>query len=230
MRALLLAAGFGTRLKPITDTKPKCLVEVNNQTMLGHWVNKLDIPEINQIVINTHYMSKLVLTEIVQMPQSYKILPFFESQLLGTAGTLLATITEEDESLLVIHCDNYSSIEILSLINFHQINQSLVTIGIFRTSDSSSTGMVGLSSAGFVDEFIEKPSKTTLTWGNAAVYLFSKQALLEIKSKHKYSRDIAADILPTFIGRMHAFPIYGYHIDIGTPNRLKKARELFTNE
>ena len=230
MKALLLAAGFGTRLRPITDAIPKCLVEVNSQTMLAHWVNKLDIPEIHQIIVNTHYMSNLVLTEIKRMPQSYKILPIIEKQLLGTAGTLLANTTEKDESLLVIHCDNYSSIDISSLVNFHKINQNLVTIGVFRASDSSSTGMVGLSSTGLVEEFLEKPSSSTLTWGNAAVYLFSRQALIEIKSRHNNARDIAAEILPTFIGRMHAFPIYGYHIDIGTPNRLNKARELFLNE
>jgi mannose-1-phosphate guanylyltransferase len=230
VRALLLSAGIGSRLRPITDSIPKCLVKVSNQTMLEHWLCKLNTPEISEVVVNTHHFSELVLAEIDKLNQREFITPIFEPELLGTAGTLLANINVQDESLLVAHCDNFSSIDITSFIDFHKENNNFLTIGVFKPADPTACGMVSISATGTINQFIEKPAKSELQWGNAAVYLFSKAALMEIKSNYIEAFDIARDILPIFTKRMSAFEIKGYHIDIGTINGLKNAQDAHANE
>jgi mannose-1-phosphate guanylyltransferase len=229
MRALLLAAGIGSRLRPVTDSIPKCLVKVNNLTMLEYWVAKLDIPEVNQVVVNVHHFSEMVLNVIEKLNETGFITPILELELLGTAGTLLANIDECDDNLLVVHCDNFSSIDIPSLIKFHKENNNLLTLGVFEPHDPTACGMVSILPSGMIDEFVEKPPKSELRWGNAAVYIFSREALMEIKSKHNEAFDIAKDILPTFTTRMSAFKINGYHIDIGTIKGLKNAQDIHEN-
>ena len=225
MRALVLAAGIGSRLKPITNSIPKCLVQVGNQTMLEFWVKQLSIPEINQVVINVHHFSDLVLDEIAKLNERDTLAPSVEPELLGTAGTLLANIEEHDDSLLVVHCDNFSSINLRSFIEFHERENNFVTLGVFEPSDTRACGMVSILPSGIIDTFIEKPLKTELQWGNAAIYLFSKAALGEIASNHTNAFDIAKDILPKFANRMSAFKISGTHIDVGTFEGLKQAQE-----
>lgn len=230
MRALLLAAGIGSRLRPITDSIPKCLVKVSNQTMLEHWLCKLNIPDISEVVVNTHHFSELVLAEIDKLNQRKFITPIYEPVLLGTAGTLLANINADDENLLVAHCDNFSSIDLASFIEFHKENDNLLTVGVFEPNDPTACGMLSISATGKIYEFIEKPEKSEFRWGNAAVYLFSRAALVEIKSNHEEAFDIARDILPVFINRMSAFEIIGYHIDIGTSIGLKNAQDAHASK
>ena len=91
IRALLLSAGFGTRLRPLTLTKPKCLVEVNGKPILEHWLNKLEEINTERILINTHYLADKVNNFLnYDYLQNTKIQKFHENQLLGTAGTLIA--------------------------------------------------------------------------------------------------------------------------------------------
>lgn len=225
MRALLLAAGVGSRLKPITNSIPKCLVQVGNQTMLEFWVKQLSIPEITQVVINVHHFSDLVLNEIAKLNEVGTLVPSLETELLGTAGTLLANIEQHDDSLLVVHCDNFSSINLRTFIEFHEEENNFITLGVFEPSDTRACGMVSILPSGIIDTFIEKPFKTELRWGNAAVYLFSRAALSEIAFSHTNAFDIAKDILPKFVNRMSAFKISGTHIDIGTIEGLKQAQK-----
>ena len=90
MNALLLAAGFGTRLRPLTDHTPKCLVEINGRPLLDYWLQDLHAADVTEFVINTHHLEETVRTYVTQHALAPAITLVHEESLLGTAGTLLA--------------------------------------------------------------------------------------------------------------------------------------------
>jgi mannose-1-phosphate guanylyltransferase len=228
MKALLLAAGFGTRLLPITEKIPKCLVKVNEISMLEFWLRKLEIIEVSKVVVNTHHFSELVSNEISVINVARRVQIFHEEELLGTAGTLLANLEPTlDSDLLVLHCDNYSEIDLLDFIRMHsqRNRECVITMAIFETDNVQMSGMIETDETNIVCNFIEKPMYSELTMANAAIYIFDKQALKEIRKKHVDALDIARDILPNFIGRIQAYSIKGFHMDMGTPENLEIIRK-----
>ena len=108
MRALLLAAGFGSRLNELTKSTPKCLMEVGGQTMLDHWLGKLDKLGVTDFVINTHYLADQVDAFISTHPLCDRINVSFEPTLLGT-GMSLSNHLEwlKTDDCFVVHVDNY---------------------------------------------------------------------------------------------------------------------------
>ena len=90
-RALLLAAGLGTRLRPLTMQTPKCLVPIGGEPLLGHWLRKLELAGCDSVLVNTHYLAEQV-KAFLQSWQSPRmnVSSVHEPELLGTAGTLLA--------------------------------------------------------------------------------------------------------------------------------------------
>ena len=110
MRVLILAGGLGTRLRPITNTIPKCLVTIGEKPMLRHWLEKLDDCKIipTEIFVNVCYKKELVLNFLKMQEFKFPIIPIVEEELMGTGGTFLNLIKhKDDDDLLVIHCDNY---------------------------------------------------------------------------------------------------------------------------
>jgi mannose-1-phosphate guanylyltransferase len=119
LKAILLSAGVGTRLKPITDTIPKCLVRINGIPLMQIWIDLLINGGISKILINTHYLPNQVRDFIEQSKYRNKIELVHEGALLGTAGTLLAnTSFFNNEPLLVAHADNLSLFNVLILSIF----------------------------------------------------------------------------------------------------------------
>ena len=106
-RAILLSAGFGTRLSPITDTIPKCLVPINGKPLLAYWLEQLTAAGINEFLINTHYLAEQVVKFIESSPFRDRITLFNEPELLGTLGTIKANRDYwSTEDVLVAHADN----------------------------------------------------------------------------------------------------------------------------
>jgi len=108
LRALLLAAGLGTRLRPITLHTPKCLVPVAGEPLLGRWLRQLEAAGCEAVLINTHYLADQVEAFLQQRPAGpMGVHTIHEPELLGTAGTLLSNRAFfEDSTGLLIHADN----------------------------------------------------------------------------------------------------------------------------
>lgn len=230
MKAILLAAGLGTRLLPITKDIPKCLVEINGVSMLEFWLRKLDLQSISSIVVNTHHFAQKVRDEISKIRPAKELSIFHEEKLLGTAGTLLATTQLiSDTEILVLHCDNYSEIEIDDFIKAHNNRNKIcsISMAVFETNNVQMSGMVDLEENSIISKFIEKPIYSDLTQANAAIYAFDQHALKEICDNFSNAEDIARDILPHFVGRIHAYKINGFHMDMGTLENLKIVEERF---
>ncbi len=230
MKALILAAGLGTRLLPITEEIPKCLVRVNDVSMLEFWLQKLNTKSITSILVNTHHFADKVKKEIHEVLIDKEIQIFHEESLLGTAGTLSAIARLNPSSeLLVVHSDNFSEIVMEDFLNAHnERNKNCsITIAIFKTNNIQMSGMVEIDGDGVVRDFTEKPVFSNLTMANAAVYAFDLDAIQEILIKHTFANDIARDILPHFLGRIQTFEIQGFHMDMGTMENLNLVRNRF---
>ena len=122
IRALLLAAGLGTRLRPVTLTTPKCLVQIGKRPLLEHWISNLESCGCSDILVNTHYLAEQDQGFLNQRPKSrINIEISFEAELLGTAGTLLANQNFFHESTaLLIHADNATDFDLNDLIQTHR--------------------------------------------------------------------------------------------------------------
>ena len=108
MKAILLAAGFGTRLRPLTDNIPKCLVPIKGKPLLQIWLEILSDVGIDKFLINTHYLPNQVYDFINNSVFKNKCLIINEEKLLGTAGTLISNLDFiGSEECLLIHADNY---------------------------------------------------------------------------------------------------------------------------
>ena len=117
MKAMLLAAGYGSRLGEITAKKPKCMVTVGGEPILGHWLNKLDQLGVNKFYVNTHYLSEQVEEYLCHHPLRKKIETLYENRLLGTAGALNRNRHLFDETTFVVHVDNYCHDNLQGLID-----------------------------------------------------------------------------------------------------------------
>ena len=115
MKAFLLAAGKGTRLRPFTNKHPKCLVQVNSKPLLEIWFEALVQSGITQVMINKHHHSDQVEDYIKQNKFSgLEIFQFYEHELLGSAGTVAANsdFIGRDEDFLVIYADNLTDLDL----------------------------------------------------------------------------------------------------------------------
>ena len=133
MKAFLLAAGKGTRLKPFTDNCPKCLMDINGKPLLQIWLDSLQKYNIDEVLINTHYLHKQVEDFIAYFKPktSIKITLSYEKDLLGSAGTLIKNkiFVKNEENFLVIYADNLTNTNLEKLIKFHNKKKEIWNIG-----------------------------------------------------------------------------------------------------
>ena len=159
MRALLLCAGYGKRLKPITNKMPKCLVEINKKPVLEHWIIKLVEMGVKEVLINVHYLAEKVENFVNSLSYPIKIKIVYEDILLGTAGTLKKNQNFfKNESILLIHTDNFSSFDSKKFVKTYKnrANNIDITMMIFDTDDPYNCGVLELSADGHVIGFYEK--------------------------------------------------------------------------
>jgi mannose-1-phosphate guanylyltransferase len=235
MKVLLLAAGMGSRLRPITDAIPKCMVPINGRPLLDYWIELLaEHPAVSEIIINTHYLPDPVRNYVASSPYKNLITLVHEENLLGTGGTLLAVLPKLiGGDVLVAHADNLTLFDLNEFIDTHQSRPDgcVATMMSFEASNPSSCGILELDNQGVVIGFHEKVADPPGTLANAAVFVFSESAFEIIKKLVKVeSAEISIDFIPPLLGKIITFNNTIYHRDIGTPESLKTAEKEFENE
>lgn len=234
LRALLLAAGLGTRLRPITLKTPKCLVPVAGQLLLERWLKKLEKAGCEAVLINTHYLSyKVELFLRARPPSSMEIITVHEDDLLGTAGTLLANKGFfKGATGLVIHADNVMVDNLQGLLASHEARVSgcLLTMLTFMTDKPESCGIVTTNDQGVVIEFEEKVRNPSGNCANGAVYVFNTPFLKWLARMDPPPRDLSTEVIPKLLGRIQSWNTAMPYIDIGTPTTLAAAQNLLTLE
>lgn len=230
MKALLLAAGLGTRLRPLTDTMPKCLVPVRGKPLLAYWLDMLLSGGIERVLLNTHYLPQAVRSFVAGSRWRDSIDVVHEDVLLGTGGTVLRNRTALEEGpFMVAHADNLTRFDVGAFIDAHAVRRKGVdvTMMTFDTDAPSSCGIVELDGHGVVVGFHEKVARPPGNRANAAVYIFEPSVMDFLASLGNDVIDISTEVLPRYLGRMQIFHNAEYHRDIGTPQSLALAESEF---
>tara|TARA_Y100001933_G_C18994019_1_gene561744 strand:- start:246 stop:1022 length:777 start_codon:yes stop_codon:yes gene_type:complete len=229
LKALLLAAGHGVRLRPITLQMPKCLVNIGGQPIIYHWIKELERVNCEEILINLHAHSSQVTTYLQSLRESLQISTCYEPELLGTALTLIHNkdyFGKEDG--ILIHADNMMEEGLDVLLKAHSTRPKncILTMLTFTTSDPSSCGIVKTNKNGIMIDFTEKPKGTSFgNMANAAVYIFDSRLFDEISNIKTEIKDFSKDVLPNLLGKVFTCHTDKLLIDIGTPKNLAYAQQ-----
>ena len=225
MKAFLLAAGVGSRLRPITDAIPKCMLVIGGRPLLDIWLDAFDRAGVNEVLVNLHHLPDVVRRHIVVRAGPPAVRMVYEPELLGSAGTLAANRqwVSGEELFLACNADNLTDFDLRSLIDAHVEHGAIATLAVFHSPNPAAGGVVEIDAAGRVIGFAEKPSQPVSDLTNAGMYAFSPSVLDEIGGMPP--RDIGYDLLPQLVGRAWAVPVEGYFRDIGTADAYRRARE-----
>jgi mannose-1-phosphate guanylyltransferase len=219
MRAILLAAGCGTRLRPLTNTIPKCLVPIKDKPLLEIWLERLTEAGMGPFLINTHYLAEQVEAYIKSSPYQKQVTLVHEHELLGTAGTLIANLDFfQGEDGLLIHADNYCLADFPAFVQAHlqRPAECVLTMMTFRTDTPSSCGIVELDERGVVVGFHEKVATPPGNLANGAVYILSAALLTRMGKDLRSAKDFSTEVLERFVGRIYAHETTENFRDIGT--------------
>ena len=229
MKAILLSAGLGNRLRPLTEKIPKCLVPINGKPILQIWLERLSVENIGPFLINTHYLPKQVNDFVSSSAFSSQISLVNEDSLLGTAGTLIKNIDFfNQKDGLLIHADNYCLADLKEFIIAHEKRpkKCLMTMMTFQTSTPSTCGIVEIDSDKVVIGFHEKVNNPPGNLANGAIYILSNELLKTLKNEMSRISDFSLDLLPKLIGKIFTYETSELFIDIGTNESYKKANRL----
>ena len=233
MNALLLSAGFGKRLRPITDTVPKCLVKIGNIPLLQIWLDKLASESmIDKIYINTHYLRDQVEDFVCSYQSNHrnkKIELIHEKKLLGTAGTVKSLASRiATKPLFFAHADNLSLFSFRNFVDAYLKRPlaSELTMMTFNSDNPQSCGLVEIDEDQIVTSFQEKPIHPKGNLASAATFILSPQVIKQVSTMEKVV-DFSKEILPLYVERMNIWHNDVYHRDIGTPHAYKLAHYEF---
>jgi mannose-1-phosphate guanylyltransferase len=225
VKAFLLAAGVGSRLRPITDTTPKCMIVIDDRPLLDIWLDAFDRAGVDEVLVNLHHLPDVVRRHLATRTGPPLVRTSFEPELLGSAGTLLANRewVEGEDLFLVCYADNLTDFDLRSLIDAHREQGALATWTVFHSANPSAGGVVELDAVGRVIGFVEKPSEPVSDLTNAGMYAFDPNVLDEIDGG--LPSDIGYNLLPRLVGRARAVLVEGYFRDVGTAEAYRRARE-----
>jgi mannose-1-phosphate guanylyltransferase len=223
MKAFLLAAGVGSRLRPITDTMPKCMVPIDGRPLLEIWLEAFAAAGVDEVLVNLHYLPDVVRQYVAVRPGLPAVRLVHEPELLGSAGTLVANRdwVAGEELFLACNADNLTDFDLRELIDAHHGADEIATLTAFHSENPSTGGVLEVDGGGRVVSFTEKPAEPASDLVNAGIYAFSPAVLDLIRPVPP--ADIGYDLLPLLVGRARVVPVEGYFRDIGTPEAYHRA-------
>jgi mannose-1-phosphate guanylyltransferase len=231
---LLLAAGLGTRLRPLTETVPKCLVPIHGKPLLDYWLDLLFEQDIiERVLVNTGHLAPLVRRHVAASRWRQRVDLVHEEQLLGTGGTVLANRGYfGNQAGLVAHGDNLTRFDLAALVARHRQRPraTLLTMMTFTTDQPASCGIVTIDNGGVVTEFHEKSADPPGDLANAAVYICEPAVFDLLAGLGKPVIDLSTELLPALMGRIITHHNADYHRDIGTPESLELAHREFPRD
>jgi NDP-sugar pyrophosphorylase family protein len=214
MKAMILAAGEGTRLRPLTERMPKPMIPIAGRPILEHNIRLLAKHCIRELVINLHHCPDVV-TNYFGYGHAWgvSITYSYEPVLLGTAGAVKKVGALLDTTFLVIYGDNLTTCDIGRLCAFHKEKGGVGTVALFHRDDPLASGIAGLDEDDRIMRFLEKPEPHQVFshWVNAGLLVLEPEVLDYIPSNAP--SDFGRDILPALIAAGR--PLYGYRMSEG---------------
>lgn len=232
MKAMILAAGHGTRLRPFTDGIPKCMLPIGGKPILERnieWLRKYDV---NEIIINLNYLPHTV-TEYFGDGSKWgtKITYSLEKEILGTAGGVRNAAWFFDCQFILWYGDNLSHCDLDRLRQFHRAKGGVASIALYHRDDVSQSGIVDVDAEDRIVRFLEKPEadRDFSHWVNAGIYVLEPAVLDFIQAEG--TPDFGRDVFPAMIER--GDPLYGYRMSddeglwwVDTPQDLRRVQDL----
>jgi len=224
VKAFLLAAGQGSRLRPITDAIPKCLVPIRGVPLLSIWLQLCERNGIEEVLINLHSHAPAVCDFLRRHSGGPRIRIVVESELLGSAGTLRANRdwVRSDEMFWVFYADVLNAADLEAMLTSHRRRNPAATLGVYEVPDPSRCGIVVTDKDGVIQNFVEKPHQPVGNLAFSGIMIGTREVLDAIPEQTP--ADIGFHVLPQLAGRMLAYPIRDYLIDIGTLENYQKAQ------
>lgn len=228
MKAFIMAAGLGTRLRPLTYSLPKPLIPIVNIPSIGHLMNNLKKHNIKEAVVNLHYFPELITSFLSDGKKwGIKILYSYEKKLLGTAGGVKLKEKFFKETFIVLSADGISDINLKKVIDFHKNKKSIATVVLKPVNMKLEYGVVEVDQQNKITNFYEKPSldKIFTNLVNTGIYVFEPEIFKYIPKGKFY--DFGSQLLPK-LAKL-SLPIYGYitneyWCDIGNLLEYRKAQ------
>jgi NDP-sugar pyrophosphorylase family protein len=211
MKAMILAAGEGTRLRPLTDTLPKPMVLLGNKPLLGYTLALLAWHHIRDVAINLHHCPDVIRAYCGDGSMwGLRITYSFEPDLLGTAGAVKKLESFWDGLFLVIYGDNLTDCDLTRFAQFHRTKGGLVTLALHWRDDVQNSGVVALDADDRVTRFVEKPAadQAPSHWVNAGL-MVAEPRLLDFIPASRPS-DFGREVLPDLL--THGETVYGYRM------------------
>ncbi|ADK15712.1 MULTISPECIES: sugar phosphate nucleotidyltransferase [Clostridium] len=227
MKALLLAGGKGTRLRPLTDKLPKPMVPIMGKPLIERTILKLKESGVSEIVISTCYKSDYIENYLGDGKKyGLKIHYISEDLPLGTGGAIKNAESFFDDTFIIMNSDIVHNLCYSDFIKFHREKRASVSIAMTEVKDPSQYGVIEFDGDSYIKAFKEKPKagETNSKWINAGVYIFDPEVLKEIPEKEIVS--IEKDTYPLLLNKsykMAAYKYTDYWIDIGTIKKYIKA-------
>lgn len=227
MKAFLLAAGEGTRLRPITDKLPKCLVPICGVPMLKIWLQICRNAGIGEVMINLHTHADSVRSWLALNADGVRVRLAEEDSLLGSAGTLRANRdwVASEPCFWVLYADVLTDTNLSRMLDFHIARNATATLGLYQVPDPSRCGIVCFDHRMVIREFVEKPARPKSRWAFSGIMIGTPELLDQIPSR--YPADLGFDVLPQLVGKMLAYPISDYLLDIGTIENYRLAQNTW---
>lgn len=228
MKAFLLAAGRGTRLRPLTDRIPKCLTPVCGKPLLEWWIDLLERHGIREVLINLHYLPDQVVQFLGGLESGIRWTLFHEQELLGSAGTIRVNreYVRNEREFLILYADNLTDVDLSAFLDFHRLHGGCFSMGLFETQFSGECGIAELNRENIVVHFEEKPTCPRTCLANAGIYL-AHPSMIDLMPAGKSVADIGYDWLPRMVGKMHGWKVDGFIADIGSLDKLAVAEQAW---
>ncbi|KAJ3009181.1 mannose-1-phosphate guanyltransferase [Thoreauomyces humboldtii] len=222
MKALILVGGFGTRLRPLTLTMPKPLVEFANKPMILHQIEALVEAGVTDIVLAVNYRPEIMAAFMKRYEEQYKVHITFsiETEPLGTAGPLALArdiLRKDNEPFFVLNSDVICDFPFREMAKFHKAHGGEGTILVTKVEDPSKYGVVvNKPGSSAIERFVEKPKVFVSNKINAGIYIFSPSICDRIEP---VPTSIETAIFPLMAAedQLHTMDLPGFWMDVGQP-------------
>ncbi len=195
--------------------------------MLSIWMDLCDRVGIHEVLINLHAHADVVCEFLRNHSHGTRIRVAVEPQLLGSAGTLRANRgwVKSDELFWIFYADVLNNADLTGMLRNHQLKKPAATIGVYHVPEPHRCGIVTVDEQDMVQQFVEKPRVPMGNLAFSGLMIGTAEMLDAIPAA--IPSDIGFDVLPQLVGRMLAYPIHDYLIDIGTMANYQAAQNTW---
>jgi NDP-sugar pyrophosphorylase family protein len=223
LRAVLLAAGLGTRLAPLTDSIPKILAPLGGRPLLERQLAYLEQGGVTEVAVNVHHHADEVIRFLESCETALAVRVSYEPRLLGTGGALLPLRDFLTEPFLVLYGDVVTDADLADFMECHLRLGGIATLAYYRSTETAGKGLLSLAGDGRVASFVEKPETSESSCVSAGLYALSPEALAFVRPDRP---DFGHDLWPAMLAAgaaVYGYEFHGYLRDVGSAETLEAA-------